>query len=80
MMTRGSTRRPQHLRPCMVMLTDEETARFVAFAKSCRTLLVARQRLGLGDAVFDAARGYGRMQSRTRDRVLAALEREEGVA
>ena len=40
-------------------------------------------RIHVGDSTFDAARMFGRMQQKTRARILAALdvvEREEGIA
>lgn len=68
---------PQQFRPDMVILSDEETARVVAFVTRVGKMGEARKRLGLSPHTFDAARGFGRMRVRTRARVLDALEREE---
>ena len=71
--------RPQTFRPCMVILSDAETARFVTFVRRVGHHERAMRRLGIGEDVFAAARGFGRMQSTTRVRVLAALDREEAL-
>ena len=79
-MTTGAA---SHTRPSAVILTDAETARFhrAIAAELARggTKTSAIKRFGLSTDTFDAAAGYGRMQRTTRERVLAALDRE-GVA
>ena len=56
---------------------ERETQRVVRFYARVGHLALAARKLGVCDATFDAARGYGRMQATTRERVLAALAREE---
>jgi len=67
---------PQYLRACMVILTEQETQRLRRFVVRVGHLGRATAMLGLSSCTFDAARGYGRMQRTTRERVLAALARE----
>lgn len=77
----SNARSPQHLRPAMVMLTERETLRLRHFIVRVGQVQIARERLGLTKgATFDAARGYGRMLSTTRERILSALDREEAIA
>ncbi len=71
---------PRQLRSCVVVLSEEETARVRRFVVKVGLLGAARKRLGLGDFVFEAARGFGRMQSLSRLKVLAALDREEAAS
>lgn len=71
--------RPQTLRPNMVILTESETARVKRFLVRVGRVGLAMARLGISEQTFDAARGYGRMQNTTRERVLEALAREEAL-
>jgi hypothetical protein len=66
---------PQQLRPGMVVLTESETARVVKYIAKCHGPVAALRELGLHKGTFDAARGYGRMMTTTRERVLEALSR-----
>ena len=75
---RGTNPRPFQAR--MVILTDAETARLNHFVIRVGHLGRATERLGISAHTFDAARGFGRMQSTTRERVLEALAREEAVS
>ena len=67
------------IRNC-VILTEQETARVNRFIEHVGKVGVAMRRLGLSDSTFNAARGYGRMMGVTREKVLAALTREEAAA
>jgi hypothetical protein len=60
-----------------VILTEQETARLHRFIRRVGAVGRAMKLLGLGEYTFDAARGYGRMRSATRERVLDALTRAE---
>ncbi len=71
---------PRQLRSCVVILSEAETSRVNRFIVSVGTLGGARRRLGVGEDSLDAARYFGRMESKTRERLLAALDREEAVA
>ncbi len=64
-----------HNRPCMVVLTESETARVVKYVAKCGGPVAALRELGIYKGTFDAARGYGRMMTTTRERVLEALSR-----
>lgn len=64
-----------HNRPCMLILTDGETLRVRKYLAKCGGRAAALREIGLSEGTFDAARGYGRMMSTTRERVLEALER-----
>lgn len=61
-----------------VVITREESARVGAFI--CRVgWLSAVARLGVGPMTLEEARDRGSMRTSTRDRLFAALAREEAV-
>lgn len=71
---------PQQLRSCAVVMSDEETKRVRAFIVKCGSIRIARERMGMSDSVFEAARSHGRMLKSSRDKVIAALEAQEREA
>ncbi len=70
---------PRHLRGCVCVLTEAETARVTRFLAKVGTIHGACKLLGVSSFVFDAARSFGRMQKSTRDRILAALDVAEAA-
>lgn len=70
---------PQQNRASVVILSDEETRRVRRFVARIGHVGNAARALGVGDTTLTAARGYGRMQVRTRAKLLDALTREEGA-
>jgi len=69
---------PQQLRPSVVIFSAPDAARvrrLVARLGANKALLA----LGVGEATLEAARDQGRMLAKTRDRVLVALAKAEGV-
>lgn len=71
--------RPQQYRPCLVMVSREDSLRLDAFVQRVGKLAALR-RLGCGLMTLDAAIDEGRMQRSTRDRLFAALDRESVAA
>ncbi len=71
---------PQQLRPSNCVLSEAETARVTRLIARVGTLYETRRLLGLSAHTFDAARGFGRMQKKTRDRLLATLDSAEAGA
>ncbi len=67
-------------RPGNCAITEAESARVRAFILSAKNIKTARARLGVSVMTFDAARDCGRMKASTRDKLLEALAREEGMA
>ena len=65
---------PQQLRPNVINLTREESTRIDRFAARFPSSKVAALALGIGVATLEAARDEGRMQGKTRDRILKAIE------
>ena len=70
---------PQQNRPSVCVLSDEETRRVRRFVARVGVVHAASRALGVSIDVLAAARGFGRMQRTTRDRILSALEREEAA-
>lgn len=68
---------PKQLRPCVVVVSEADTARVRRLIVRLGSIRVAKAALGLGDATFDAARDQGRMLRKTRDNLLEALDRVE---
>ncbi len=70
---------PQQNRIGIVAITPEEAARVQRFVVRAGTVERARMRLRIGESTMDAARGCGNMMRSTRDKLLEALDREEGT-
>ncbi len=68
----------QLLRPCVGLFTAAESKRVRAFIASVGSIEGARMRLGVAACTMDAARDQGRVLLTTRDKVMAAIDREEG--
>ncbi len=68
---------PRQLSPQIVHFSREESARLVRYIERAGSILIAAKLLRVGEITLDAARDQGRMQRRTRDRLLEALDREE---
>ena len=64
----------------MTVLTPEDTKRVLRCVARAGNLDAAKRVLGVGSDVLDAARGFGRIQTRTRDRLLDALTKDEAAA
>lgn len=71
---------PQQLRPCVVLLSEADSARVKRLIVREGSIARARDLLGIGDSTMAAARDCGRMLRDTRERLLEALAREEGRA
>ena len=69
----------QHLRACTVVLSDAEALRVKRFA-ALHGVRGAAKLLGISQETFFMARDQGRMMKATRERIIEALEREEGSA
>ncbi len=68
---------PRVINPAIVHFTREESLRVDRYVVRVGGTRIAQRRLGVGEHTLDAAREEGRMQRKTRDRLLAALEFEE---
>jgi hypothetical protein len=71
---------PKYLIRSVVALTEAESLRVRRFCVRIGNIERARLRLGIGHQTMDAARDCGRMQVKTRNRLLDALDREEAAA
>ena len=71
---------PQTLRSCIVLFTEEDSARVRRLIVRLGSIKAATAALGIVGYTFEAARDQGRVMAATRDRVLAALDRVEAKA
>ncbi len=62
-----------------VILSDAETLRVRRFVARLSGYRAAMKRLGVSAVTLESARDYGRLQPSTRDKLLEALNREEGL-
>lgn len=70
---------PQQLRAAVVVVSREDSRRLDRFVLRVGKKNAARM-LGLGESTVVAGCDQGRMLAATRDRLFAALEREESSA
>ncbi len=66
-------RGPQQLLPNVVCLSDAESARVRRLVVRLGSVRAAAVALGIGDDTLECARECGRMQRKTRQRILDAL-------
>lgn len=65
-----------HMRQSIVNVTRAEALRVDAFVIRIGGVRRAGLKLGVGDTTIDTAVGEGRLLVRTRDKLIAALDRE----
>jgi predicted nucleic acid-binding protein len=62
-----------------VQISESDAFRVRRLCMKLGSVEKAREALGIGEVTMDAARGRGSMQEATRDRIIAALAKAEGL-
>jgi hypothetical protein len=71
---------PRQLRSCICTFSEEESARVRCLIAKLGTVRAALRVLGVSKSTLDAARDCGRIERKTRDRLLETLARAEAAA